>query len=592
MALAGAGMHAGAPAAGPRVPIWLDCDPGHDDAMALLLAGYSPRLRLLGVSTVHGNQSVDKTTHNALRWMHACGLAYVPVVAGASRPLLRPPIHCPDIHGESGLDSFGATAVEWPPLPSDRRPVASKAVSYTYHCVHNHRASTGEKATLVATGALTNVALLLSVYPEIRDDLECIVVMGGSTGRGNTGAVAEFNLQIDPEAAAIVFNSAAHKVPLVMVPLDVTHTALVTHDVLMAVAAGDGTSGRRGAGGSLASPLRSGSAGSPASGGSAGAAVAPAAGEGAGRPPQVDACLAAASSPFRKLTVGLLSFFARTYAEVFGMPSPPLHDPCAVMWAVDRTAFTAKRCHVAIETASPHSLGQSVVDLINIGKHADEELNATVALTIRLDVFWPALLAAVAAADARSCLNVAALPTSLPPLSRPAATGPASPPVLATAPSSFGSSRDAAATGVLGSEARESARSSTLPPLSAGGGVSTASLLLASGHGSATPSARFMTPRKGGGDGEEPRGSVSSATSAASPSAREVEAAVETGGGFVSAGGDGEGERERDGDGEPSVDTASAQVGEGEEPVAAAAAVIVAAMAADAAAATAEAAGE
>jgi uridine nucleosidase len=112
-------------AAHAKRPVWLDVDPGHDDAFALLLAGYSPSLRLIGVSTTHGNQSLAKTTANALSMLHAAGLSFVPVVAGAAKPLMRPAVHCPSIHGDTGLDSH-EDGVTFPPLPADRKAVGSK----------------------------------------------------------------------------------------------------------------------------------------------------------------------------------------------------------------------------------------------------------------------------------------------------------------------------------------------------------------------------------------------------------------------------------------------------------------------------------
>jgi purine nucleosidase len=153
---------------------------GHDDAMALILAGYSPMLELLGVSTVAGNQSVEKMTDNALRVLAAAGLPHIDVVAGAARPLMRPaPILCPEIHGETGLDGpYGG-----PVLPAaPHAALAGKAVIHMAErlmAAHARLKAEGrgqERVKLVATAALTNVALLLSLYPEIVDLIEVRVM--------------------------------------------------------------------------------------------------------------------------------------------------------------------------------------------------------------------------------------------------------------------------------------------------------------------------------------------------------------------------------------------------------------------------------
>lgn len=186
--------------------ILLDCDPGHDDAFAILLALASPELELAGVTTVSGNQTLEKTTANALRVLELAG-SDVSVAAGADRPLVRERYVAAYVHGETGLDG--------PDLPPPARaPVAQHAVEFL--------AERLEGATLVATGPLTNVALLQALHPELRP--ERLVLMGGAIGEGNTTPAAEFNVWADPEAAARVFRSGWD---VTMVGLDVTHRALV-----------------------------------------------------------------------------------------------------------------------------------------------------------------------------------------------------------------------------------------------------------------------------------------------------------------------------------------------------------------------------
>jgi inosine-uridine nucleoside N-ribohydrolase len=195
-------------------PIILDCDPGHDDAIALLLALASPELELVGVTTVCGNTTLDKTTANALRVLELVGRGDVPVAAGAAAPLVRPVDVAEYVHGESGLDG--------PDLPPPSgAPVAQNAVDFIAGEI---RARDG-RLTLVPTGPLTNVALLLALHPDARP--ERIVLMGGAIGEGNRTPAAEFNIWADPEAARRVFESG---IDVTMVGLDVTHRALVTAD--------------------------------------------------------------------------------------------------------------------------------------------------------------------------------------------------------------------------------------------------------------------------------------------------------------------------------------------------------------------------
>ncbi|HET7568522.1 MAG TPA: nucleoside hydrolase [Gaiellaceae bacterium] len=194
-------------------PIVVDCDPGHDDAMAILLALASPEVELVGITTVAGNQTLDKTTRNALAVLEIAGRTDVPVAAGADRPLRRELRTAPHVHGESGLDG--------PELPE----LSARAVDA--HAADALAAWIEPGVVLVPTGPLTNVALLLERHPDVRERLDAIVWMGGSITGGNVTPAAEFNAFVDPEAAAGVFASG---IPLTMVGLDVTHKALFTRD--------------------------------------------------------------------------------------------------------------------------------------------------------------------------------------------------------------------------------------------------------------------------------------------------------------------------------------------------------------------------
>jgi purine nucleosidase len=193
-------------------PILLDCDPGHDDAIALLLALASPELKLLGVTTVAGNQTLEKTTANAIRVLEFAGRTDVPVAAGADRPLMRDPFVAAYVHGDTGLDG-----PDLPPPQGDR--VNRHAVDFLADKI---READGA-VTLVPVGPLTNVALMLALHPDARP--ERIVLMGGAVAEGNITPAAEFNIWADPEAAARVFASG---IEVTMIGLDVTHKALFT----------------------------------------------------------------------------------------------------------------------------------------------------------------------------------------------------------------------------------------------------------------------------------------------------------------------------------------------------------------------------
>jgi inosine-uridine nucleoside N-ribohydrolase len=195
-------------------PILLDCDPGHDDAIALLLALASPEVKLLGVTTVSGNQTLAKTTANAIRVLDHVGRHDIPVAAGAPRPWLRERHVAAEVHGETGLDG-----PELPP-PS-RQPESAHAIDW----IANALTASTRPVTLVPTGPLTNVALFLARYPELATKIERVVLMGGAFGEGNVTPAAEFNIWADPEAAQRVFASG---LDLTMVGLDVTHKALMT----------------------------------------------------------------------------------------------------------------------------------------------------------------------------------------------------------------------------------------------------------------------------------------------------------------------------------------------------------------------------
>jgi len=203
--------------------IILDCDPGHDDAVALLLAWGSPEIDLVGVTTVMGNQTIEKVTRNALSVARIAGITGVPFARGAHRPLVRTVQTAASIHGESGLD--GPVLPE-PTLSLDGRHAVDLIIDTVL-------AAEPGTITLVPTGALTNIAMAVRKEPRIASLVKEVVLMGGGVHVGNWSAVAEFNIVIDPEAAHIVFNESW---PLTMVGLDLTHQALATPEVAASIA--------------------------------------------------------------------------------------------------------------------------------------------------------------------------------------------------------------------------------------------------------------------------------------------------------------------------------------------------------------------
>jgi inosine-uridine nucleoside N-ribohydrolase len=268
------------------IPIVLDCDPGHDDAIALLLALASPEVDLRGVTTVAGNQTLEKTTANAIRVLELAGREDVEVAAGAGRPLVREPFVAAYVHGETGLDGS-----DLPPARGE--PVAQHAVDFLAGRVGG--------ITLVATGPLTNVALLLARYPDVRP--ERIVLMGGAIAEGNVTPAAEFNVWADPEAAKRVFASG---LDVTMVGLDVTHQALVRAEHKERLRA----AGRVG-----------------------------------------------------RTVAELLDFYDRFHREVYGFDGSPIHDAVALAYAFRPDLLETRELNVEVDCESELCRGRTVVDV-------------------------------------------------------------------------------------------------------------------------------------------------------------------------------------------------------------------------------------
>ena len=278
----------------PPQKLIIDTDPGQDDAVAILLALASPEIDLLGITTVAGNVPLALTEVNARKICDLAGRQDVPVFAGADRPLQRELVTAEHVHGRTGLDG--------PELPDPVTPLQDDhAVDFI---VNTLRTAPAGSVTIAPVGPLTNIALALRQAPDIAPRIKQIVMMGGGYFEGgNITPAAEFNIYVDPEAAAEVF---AAGIPITMMPLDVTHKVLTTTARTDAIRA----TGTRTA-------------------------------------------IAVAE---------MLVFFERFDEEKYGSDGGPLHDPCTVAWMLRPEMFSGRHCNVEIETRSELTMGMTVID--------------------------------------------------------------------------------------------------------------------------------------------------------------------------------------------------------------------------------------
>ena len=272
----------------------IDTDPGQDDAVAILLALASPEINLLGITTVAGNVPLALTQENARKICDLAGRTDMQVFAGLDRPLVRPLVTAEHVHGRTGLDG--------PVLPDPETPLQEQhAVDYIIDTLRREPAGS---VTLAPIGPLSNIAMAMQRAPDTIPRIRQIILMGGAYFEvGNITPAAEFNIYVDPHAAQVVFASG---VPVIMMPLDVTHKALTRTDRVAALRA---------------------------IGNRTGVAVAE-----------------------------MLEFFERFDEAKYGSDGGPLHDPCTVAWMIAPDIFNGRPCNVEIETASPLTMGMTVVD--------------------------------------------------------------------------------------------------------------------------------------------------------------------------------------------------------------------------------------
>ena len=281
--------------------IIIDTDPGQDDAVAILLALASPdEITVLGITVVAGNVPLALTQRNARIISELAGRPDIAVFAGCDRPLVQPLVTAEHVHGKTGLDGIA--------LPDPTMPLQDRhAVDFI---IDTLRAEPSGSVTLCPLGPLTNIATAFTRAPDIAARVKEIILMGGAYFEvGNITPAAEFNIYVDPEAAEIVFQSG---VPLVVLPLDVTHKVLTTR-------------------------------------------------------PRIDA-IRAIGSPVAHAVASWTDFFERFDMAKYGAEGAPLHDPCVIAYLLAPGLFTGRHINVEIETTSPLTRGMTVADWWGVTK--------------------------------------------------------------------------------------------------------------------------------------------------------------------------------------------------------------------------------
>lgn len=307
--------------------IILDCDPGHDDAIAMLLAYGNKNIDLLAVTTVAGNQSIEKVTHNALAIASVANMKNVLFAKGSAKPLVRTQSEfAAHIHGESGLDG--------PKLPNPTHTLETQsAVNLIIETIMN---SPPQSITLVPTGALTNIALAAKLEPRIVERVKEVVLMGGGAHIGNCTPVAEFNIKTDPEAAYVVFNE---KWNITMIGLDLTHQALATNEVMQKISA-----------------------------------------------------LNTKPAQFVCKSMEFYGKMCQKERRSFELECPPVHDPCAVAYVIDKSLFQTKRVPINIELNGTYTSGMTVCDF---RYDSYENCHTQVALKLNHSKFWDLIIDAL-----------------------------------------------------------------------------------------------------------------------------------------------------------------------------------------------------
>lgn len=336
---------------GISTPIWLDCDPGNDDAFAILLAAFHPKFNLVGISTVYGNASNSSTTHNALGLLDVLGIDQheVKVYSGESKPLLKPATFAPEIHGPTGIG--GAK------LPTTPRNKESKDETYLEAMRKAILKYAGE-ICVICTGTLTNMAILIKAYPELKSKIRFVSIMGGALNKGNATKYAEFNVHCDPRAAAEVLNDEELSGKTILAGLNITHKAVATMEVRKNMY-------------NETDPQR--------------------------------------NSQIRKLFYDIAMFYAEAYRVNHNITvGPPVHDPLAVFLTlalinkrdnlVDDINFTYLRRKLKVVQEGERE-GETQIANGDLDELSEEENGVYVGLDVNVELFWNYVLEALHNAD-------------------------------------------------------------------------------------------------------------------------------------------------------------------------------------------------
>lgn len=320
------------------IPIWLDCDPGNDDAFAILLSLFDTRFQLLGISTVHGNAPIEMTTHNTLSLLDLLHVYNkVKVYKGSEAPLKTAPLYALNVHGSNGIGG-----VEFPENTVNQVVTEKDYLEAMKEAIEAYSGN----ICLICTGTLTNVAKLIAKYPEVTESLRYVSIMGGSFGFGNITPYAEFNFRADPYAAKIVLDTLSNKI--ILAPLNLTHTVIATKEVRQQI---------------------------------------------------YDANNEKRKSNVRHVFYSIINFYSKVYGTKGFTEGPPVHDPLAVyslLPFVDKTddygySFVRKKIDVVVDG---ERAGESVVldnDDSSEGIFIGEQFNKK--------KFWDSLLLSLQNAD-------------------------------------------------------------------------------------------------------------------------------------------------------------------------------------------------
>lgn len=327
-----------------KIPIWLDCDPGNDDAFAILLAIFNPRFNLLGISTVHGNAPLTMTTRNTLGILDILKVNNIRVYEGSTTPLQKPPHYALEVHGSAGIGGVI--------IPEETINKICHDMSYLEAMKEAILQYEG-KICLICTGTLTNIAKLIEKYPELKAKIRFVSIMGGAFGFGNITPHAEFNFHTDPHAAEYVIEQLGDKV--ILTSLNLTHKTVATEEI---------------------------------------------------RRKLYNETSHTTNSEIRKSFYAILMFYANVYYTLFGMKSgPPVHDPLAVFSLLpfidndfESYGYKYRRRRVKIITEGIRQ-GESVIINQELDDDIEEENGMYIGEEVDTQLFWDTLILALDSAE-------------------------------------------------------------------------------------------------------------------------------------------------------------------------------------------------